>query len=200
MKKFKSLLTMAMIALMSLSFSSCDEDSDIADTLNGTWKGYMDIGFNYGGRYYDSATSEITFVPNGVYSNSGTGYWIDRYKTAPWDYVANHIEWTVNNGTIRVHFIEENSYATIYNYSLDDDYFYGTVESGNSSADFKLVKTTTPSRWNYYWYGDDDWYDSWDGGYGWAKAHVSDEGLTRGKEASADSLQYLRRVVNYPNK
>ena len=199
MKKFKSLLTVVMVALMSLSFSSCDEDSDIADTLYGTWMGYLLLGFTYGNHYYDATTSEITFIPNGVYSNNGTGYWIDRYSNAPWDYVANHIEWTVNNGTIRVHFVEENTYATIYNYSLNEDYFYGTVESGNSSADFKMVKTSTPSRWNYYWYGD-EWYDSWNGGYGWAKSHAMDDELTRSQKESVDSLPYLKRVVNYSCK
>ena len=44
MKNLKTLLTMAIVALMSLSFTSCDEDADIGDTLYGTWKGYMDIG------------------------------------------------------------------------------------------------------------------------------------------------------------
>lgn len=41
MKKFTTLLTMAFIALMSISFTSCDDDSDIAYTLDGTWKGNM---------------------------------------------------------------------------------------------------------------------------------------------------------------
>ena len=36
MKKFTTLLTMAFIALMSISFTSCDDDSDIAYTLDGT--------------------------------------------------------------------------------------------------------------------------------------------------------------------
>ena len=48
MKNLKTLLTMAIVALMSLSFTSCDEDADIGDTLYGTWKGYMDIGLTYG--------------------------------------------------------------------------------------------------------------------------------------------------------
>lgn len=38
MKNLKTLLTMAIVALMSLSFTSCDEDADIGDTLYGTWK------------------------------------------------------------------------------------------------------------------------------------------------------------------
>lgn len=198
MKKFKTLLTMAMVALMSISFTSCDEDNDIADTLNGTWKGYMDIGYTYGNQYYESTTSEITFVGDGLYADHGTGYWIDRYSRAPWDYVANHIEWKVSNGVVRIHFLEENSYATIYNYSLNDDYFYGTLECGNSSADFKLVKTYSPNSWNYYWYGTDSWYDSWS--YGWAKPHEGGFDETRGSSADSDSLKYLRRVVNYEQK
>lgn len=38
MKKFTTLLTMAFIALMSISFTSCDDDSDIA--YNPRW--YME--------------------------------------------------------------------------------------------------------------------------------------------------------------
>lgn len=64
MKNLKTLLTMAIVALMSLSFTSCDEDADIGDTLYGTWKGYMDIGLTYDNRYYASTTSEITFIPS----------------------------------------------------------------------------------------------------------------------------------------
>lgn len=198
MKNLKTLLTMAIVALMSLSFTSCDEDADIGDTLYGTWKGYMDIGLTYGDHYYASTTSEITFVPSNSYSDHGKGYWIDRYSNAPWNYVANHIEWAVSNGVINIHFIEENSYATIYNYSLDDDYFYGTVECGNSSADFRLVKTASPNEWNYDWYDPDDWYDSW--GYGWAKPHQGTFDDTRASSSDSDSLKYLRRVVNYKNK
>lgn len=198
MKKFKTLLAMAMVALMSISFTSCDEDNDIADTLNGTWKGYMDIGYTYGNHYYASTTSEITFQGDGLYASHGTGYWIDRYSRAPWDYVANHIEWQVSNGVVRVHFLEENTYATIYDYSLNDDYFYGTLECGKSSADFKLVKTYSPNSWNYYWYGTDSWYDSWSNG--WAKPHAGGFDETRSSSANSDSLKYLRRVVNYKNK
>ena len=119
---------------MSLSFTSCDEDADIGDTLYGTWKGYMDIGLTYGDHYYASTTSEITFIPSSSYSDHGTGYWIDRYSNAPWDYVANHIKWAVSNGVIKINFIEDDSFATIYNYSLDDDYFYGTVEYDHLTA------------------------------------------------------------------
>lgn len=74
MKKFTSFLTVALMALMSLTFTSCDEDSDIAYTLDGTWKGNMYV--EYGG--YDATYTVIRFDQNdGFYS--GTGYWIDYY-------------------------------------------------------------------------------------------------------------------------
>ena len=60
MKKFTTLLTMAFIALMSISFTSCDDDSDIAYTLDGTWKGNMLV--EYGN--YDATYSVIRFDQN----------------------------------------------------------------------------------------------------------------------------------------
>lgn len=52
MKKFTTLLTMAFIALMSISFTSCDDDSDIAYTLDGTWNGNMLVEYgNYDATY-----------------------------------------------------------------------------------------------------------------------------------------------------
>ena len=60
MKKFTTLLTMAFIALMSISFTSCDDDSDIAYTLDGTWKGNMLV--EYGNR--NALYSVIRFDQN----------------------------------------------------------------------------------------------------------------------------------------
>lgn len=95
MKKFTTLLTMAFIALMSISFTSCDDDSDIAYTLDGTWEGNMLV--EYGN--HNALYSVIRFDQNdGFYS--GTGYWIDYYKGNYWhgnNYIANHITWTVRN-------------------------------------------------------------------------------------------------------
>ena len=95
MKKFTTLLTMAFIALMSISFTSCDDDSDIAYTLDGTWKGNMLVEYGNQKALY----SVIRFDQNdGIYS--GTGYWIDYFKGNYWhgnNYIANHITWTASN-------------------------------------------------------------------------------------------------------
>lgn len=54
MKKLKTLLTLAMVALMSLSFTSCDEDANTAYYLDGTWRGNMYVNSSYHG---------VTYIP-----------------------------------------------------------------------------------------------------------------------------------------
>ena len=46
MKKLTSLLTMLLLAVTSVSLTSC-EDEMIADTLEGTWEGNKYIDANY---------------------------------------------------------------------------------------------------------------------------------------------------------
>lgn len=127
MKKFTTLLTMAFIALMSISFTSCDDDSDIAYTLDGTWKGNMLV--EYGN--HNALYSVIRFDQNdGIYS--GTGYWIDYFDRNYWhgnNYIANRITWTVRNRNIYITLLDENSDVVIYDYALGDRKFSGYVEA-----------------------------------------------------------------------
>ena len=62
MKKFTSYIAMMMIALTSLTFTSCNDDEDIANTLWGVWKGEMYVTTYWGDYYYDASYSEIAFV------------------------------------------------------------------------------------------------------------------------------------------
>ena len=150
MKKFTTLLTMAFIALMSISLTSCDEDSDIAYTLDGTWRGNMYV--QYGN--VDATYSVIRFDQNdGIYS--GTGYWIDYFDRNYWhgnNYIANRITWTVRNRNIYITLLDENSDVVIYDYALGDRKFSGYVEADNGNrAYFEL------SRDSYNWCDDYDW-------------------------------------------
>ena len=104
MKRIHTLLTMVAIAMLSFTFTSCDEDEYIADTLWGTWKGNMYVTSYWNNRYYDASYSEITFDRDPSTYSSGRGYWVDYYSNAPWDYIANHIRWTVRNRNILVYF------------------------------------------------------------------------------------------------
>lgn len=144
----------ALIAVLALTLASCDDDSAIAYTLEGTWKGNMYVSSTYNGQTYDATYSEICFSRDPYAYSSGTGYWIDYYDNSGWgnDYVANHIQWTVTNGRIQVYFQEEGTSVTIEDYSLDDDTFRGTIYDGSNSVDFALYHTSSPN-WNNFNYG-----------------------------------------------
>ena len=177
MKKFTTLLTMAFIALMSISFTSCDEDSDIAYTLDGTWRGNMYV--QYGN--VDATYSVIRFDQNdGIYS--GTGYWIDYFDRNYWhgnNYIANRIIWTVRNRDIYITLLDENSDVVIYDYALGDRKFSGYVEADNGNrAYFEL------SRDSYNWRDDYDW--------GYSKQYSGLENTQIVSRGAKDSVEYVK--------
>lgn len=152
MKKFISIMTMLLTALTSLSLSSCD-DGNIADTLEGTWKGNMYVSSSYNNQVYDATYSEICFSEDPYAYANGTGYWVDYYDNSSWgtDYVANHITWEVKNKIIYIHFVEEDTNISIGDYSLNDNYFKGRIYYGSEKVDFTLQHTSSPN-WNNYTY------------------------------------------------
>ena len=177
MKKFTTLLTMAFIALMSISLTSCDEDSDIAYTLDGTWRGNMYV--QYGN--VDATYSVIRFDQNdGIYS--GTGYWIDYFDRNYWhgnNYIANRIAWTVRNRNIYITLLDENSDVVIYDYALGDRKFSGYVEADNGNrAYFEL------SRDSYNWRDDYDW--------GYSKQYSGLENTQIVSRGVKDSGEYVK--------
>lgn len=157
MKNPASSLCLFLMALLPLALTSCDEDTAIAYTLEGTWRGNMYVSSVYDGYTYDATYSELCFTQDPYTYSSGTGYWIDFYSNAPWDYVANHTQWTVRNGIITIYLVEEGATVQIGDYRLDDGNFYGTIYYGDTRVSFDLVHTSSPN-WNNYNYGYDYWY------------------------------------------
>lgn len=177
MKKITSFLTIALIAIISLTFTACDDDSNVAYTLDGTWRGKMYV--QYGG--YSSTYSVIRFDNNdGLYS--GTGYWIDYYDGNYWgsrNYIANRITWTVRDGNIYINLIDEGSKVVIYDYRLSSGYFTGYVDASNGNrASFRLTKDDT-FNWR------DDFY--------YNKVPTSIGSISR--SADTDSIQPMRKFV-----
>lgn len=158
MKKFKSLMAVVALCALSLTFVGCNDDDYIADTLWGVWEGDMQVWSEWNGHYYESHDTEIAFDRSPYEYSSGSGYWVDFYSNAPWDYYASNISWTVENGMIKIYSYEEGVYYYIYDYSLSDSYFYGTIESDwGDPMDFRLRKVSSP-RWDGYDWGWGNWY------------------------------------------
>lgn len=159
MKKFTSYIAMMMIALTSLTFTSCNDDEDIANTLWGVWEGEMYVTTYWGDYSYDASYSEIAFDKDPYQYASGTGYWIDYYSNAPWDYHANHIRWTISNGVIRIRYVEDGGYVDIYDYRLDYNYFTGSIQNDYGEVlNFRLRKVASPDYWDW-----DDYEWGWSG-------------------------------------
>lgn len=157
MKKIYTLLMMAMMATATCTLTSCDEDIDIANSLEGTWSGTMFVYTDYRDSRYYATSTEITFEGAPFRWTRGTGYWIDHYSGAPWDYVANHIDWRVNNRDIEIYFREDHTTMVICDYRLSDNYFTGYINDNGTDVEFRLRHVYSPN-WDRY----DRWgYDGW---------------------------------------
>lgn len=184
MKKFTSILAMAFMVLVAMTFTSCDEDAEIAYTLEGTWSGNMYVSMEYDGRVYDATYSELCFSRDPYRYSSGTGYWVDHYNNGPWgSYIANHIDWEVNNGVIDVYLIEEGTRVQIYDYHLSDNYFVGTIYYGDQRVNFRLRHTSSPN-----------WYDyDYGFGYGYAKNGSVDEGTRSTEKNEVKPVRIIKK-------
>lgn len=156
----KKLYTMMLIATMAFTFTSC-EDESIADSLEGTWSGNMYVSSYYDGRDFFATHTEITFNIDPFRFTKGSGYWVDYYSGAPWDYVANHIDWSVDNGKIYVYFVEDGSSVVIADYHLSNSRFTGYIADGDYDVHFDLMHISSPNWNNYNNWGYDDWFDSY---------------------------------------
>ena len=147
MKKLYTTLMMAMMAMMTLSFTSCETDEEIAYDLEGTWRGNMSIADAYGESYVDS---EITFLryPNSY--TEGNGLWADYY--GPRDYEVYRFEWYVDFGTIYIRF-SDGARVEIRNYSLTSNRFRGRFWDGDKEVSFELRNSTRKYENDYTWGG-----------------------------------------------
>ena len=153
----KKLYPVLLTALLAFTFTSCDDEL-IADSLEGTWRGDMRVSSYYNGRDYYATRTEITFNLDPFRYTRGSGYWVDYYSGAPWDYVANHIDWSVSNRRITVHFLEEGTSVVIADYRLTNSRFTGYIADGGSDVYFDLMHIASPNWNDYRYWGYDPWY------------------------------------------
>ena len=145
MKKLYTTLMMAMMAMMTLSFTSCETDEEIAYDLEGTWVGNMSIADDWGESYVES---EITFLRYPGSYTDGNGLWADYY--GPRDYEVYRFEWYVEYGTIYIRF-EDGARVEIRNYSLNSNRFRGRFWDGDKEVSFELRSTTHKYDYDYTW-------------------------------------------------
>ncbi|MBR7017555.1 MAG: hypothetical protein IKH99_01765 [Prevotella sp.] len=161
MKRITSLLTMALVAMLSFTFVSCDQDDDdIAWNLQGIWEG--EVRGHYYDRYGHGTTynyARIEFYQNPNSYASGEGREIDFSDRSYYTEVV-HFYFTVERGTIYISY-DDGTDVAITNYHLFSDEFTGEFRdyhNGRTLAYFNFARVNSwRTNWNSYY----DRYDWW---------------------------------------
>lgn len=144
MKKISNYLLLSLLAVFSLSLTSCDRDHNIAFELDGTWDGYI----NANGRSY---TTTWVFRQDG-FSRHGYGY---EYAGRWSDYT--EFDWTVDNGNIYLYYKDyDRTEVVLHDYRLTSSRLEGYIQDayyGNDRAFCSFSKTSNGygsySSWRY---------------------------------------------------
>lgn len=184
-----------MMAMMTLSFTSCDKDSDIAYTLDGTWSGYMQLRHYYDGNWYNTYNANVYFNTTGW--SYGTGMWQDIYSS----YLkpTQPITWSVSNGNIYIEFEKSGEKAIITNYSLDNGLFSGVIQfyssyyDGGTSTSYEFSFVKIPSMdWSGYSYYYGAKANNGTGTEWGAKSSISADSTQTALQS--DSLEMIKRA------
>lgn len=171
MKKINYLMFCLMATLVSMTFTSCeDEDTHEAMVLSGQWYGdfgmYYEVQDRYGNwQRFDSYDTDIVFYPDYDYATHGYGKQVDYYRYGPYDYQYYYFNWSIRNGVVYLTYPHDSNLNTgIYDYRMNNDYFEGRFEG--SDTRFSLRKIVDYYDWsyyngygNYYYYPSNYYYD-----------------------------------------
>jgi len=156
---FSSLLLTVAVALMTLSFSSCDPEEEyyyysdaeyVRENLVGTWQGQ--ISTYYRDRWGLTGSSYLTTLQ---FNWDYTGYEVDYDTYSPYsDYWYCPFTWYVSgNGTIVIHYSGSYDDTYIYDYNIGYSRFYGYMDDGyTDDISFSLSKVND-FYWDPYWSG-----------------------------------------------
>lgn len=156
MNKIKTLVTVLIMSIASISLVGCDDDDfeeifddwesiDEANMLYGTWEGYL--GTFYEDRWGVGGEDYITTIrfDKPVYgSSSGRGYEVDRIMNDPSGrYYYCEFSWMVSRGDIVIIYDDDpRNPVYIYDYHLTNRRFRGYMDDGTNQEikfDFRYL-------------------------------------------------------------
>lgn len=164
MKKFTSTITMILLAMMALTFTSC-EDEEIAYDLAGAngkvWRGVISqYYYDRWGQTGNHFRTTIEFYCDANHWTSGWGREVDEDLNDPRNnYWFSEFDWRVRNGVIELRYAD-TGYEPVYirEYTLNPTYFTGYMDDGtNREIRFRLdCIQVNDNYWNdyydYYYY------------------------------------------------
>lgn len=151
MKKLSTLFTMGLIAMLSLTLSSCDEDQEIAMNLQGYWEGYLSDGFynRRWGSYGNDRFYTRWYFDGDLGSRAGRGWEEDYNRFDRKNSGRMYFHYYVKDETIKITY-DDDRYdpVYIYRFSLDDyrrgydQFFEGYIDDGGKQVYFRLISYT----------------------------------------------------------
>ena len=148
------MMCLAMLALVSFSCSSNDEDGYIASTLrNHDWKGtiteYYQSRWGITGSEYATVMS---FESKDAYYTSGKGYELDYNTASPQqNYAFCTFKWFIVDGDITIIY-DDAMWSPVYivDYQLNGNSFYGYIYDGSNRRIQFDLESTQFADWEYY--------------------------------------------------
>ena len=153
MKKVYNYLFIGIVAMLSMTLSSCGEDEDVARRLDGIWEG--EVRQNWAWRWSDYSTYQyvdMEFYIDPYYYAEGTG--VEYDYTSSFSYVVCPFSFRVRSGVIYIDY-RDGTMVRITNYSLSSGRFSGTFRdyySGDYLADFTFYKVANFRHYRYSGY------------------------------------------------
>ena len=178
----KKIFTYTMMVLMAMTmFTSCDDDSYLADTLrNRDWQGrigvYYQNRWNLRGNQYATV---MRFWSKDSFYTSGRGEEVDYNTSSPYrDYAYCTFKWFIVDGEITLIYDDDKWRPIyIYDYRLYSSRFYGYINDGSGRGiEFDFVAADNYDGWDYYsGYGYGGYGDFVNQNYYYSRQMIDDE-------------------------
>lgn len=148
MKKFYNFMAVALVAMLTLTLTSCNDDA-IARELDGVWAGSVTTGSSW--RNHSFQYVEIEFFKNPYRYAQGSGREYDynnddydRYYTGGRTCYICDFTYEVNDNVISIYY-EDGTKVRIYDYDLYNNTFTGEFRNGYNDryiASFSFARLT----------------------------------------------------------
>ena len=151
MKKVFSTITMIMLAMMSVTLTSCEDEAiayDLAGANGKVWSGTISAFYTRYGWSGDHYRTTIEFYCDENHWRKGWGYEVDYDLNTNKGYKSK-FRWEVRNKNIILTYYDNGQSVYIRDYELHENYFGGYIEDGTGRDIWFSLNLIHNFDWDY---------------------------------------------------